>query len=369
VTGETIIGTIVDPDTGLQRVAGLSFDSGVVSSIEHVESASLGPAQGQLTLVPGFVDIQVNGAGAVDVSSASVAQLGTLCEALAKTGVTAWLPTVVTRPLDQYPAVLDRIGEVVAAQQSGAVGGAEVAGIHLEGPFLGGRPGAHRPELMVAPTVALIEKLPDLVKLVTLGAEVDGAVEATLALVERGIIVSIGHTAASVEQLEAVHQAGATLVTHLYNAMTGVHHRDEGVASWALTTDELSAAIIADGHHVGNRALSIALRCKRPDKVIAVTDTVAHLRGGMSGGGDGSPARLADGTIAGGTADMAQCFAKLVLAGASIAGAIAATSTNPAKLIGLGGRGAIRVGSRADLVGLDENHCVQAVWAAGRRLA
>jgi len=368
VADETLTGNVIDAETGLVEMVRIEVVAGVITTLTPTQDLGAQKGLPALMIVPGFIDLQVNGAGSVDVPSASVSELGRLCEALAKTGVAAWLPTVVTRPVDEYPVVLDRIHQVIAAQRAGSLEGAEIAGVHLEGPFLGDRPGAHRSELMIPPTKALIEKLPSSVKLVTLGAEVEGAIEATKALVERGIVVSIGHTAASVDQLEAVLVAGATSVTHLYNAMTGIHHRDDGVASWALTTDELTTAIIPDGHHVGQAALSIALRCKEPAKIIAVTDTVAHLRDGLHGGGEGVPARLADGTIAGGTADMALCFANLVAAGASPAGAVAATSTNPAKLIGLTGMGAVAVGNRADLVGLDDRYNVQAVWRAGRRI-
>lgn len=346
----------------------IEIDSGVIVSVTPAPDVVSREESTALTLVPGFIDLQVNGAGSVDVPTASVRDLELLCHSLELTGVAGWLPTVVTRPLDEYRDVLERIDEVMSAQLNGSVGGAEMLGVHLEGPFLGGRPGAHRRELIVAPTPALIEAMPPSVKLVTLGAETEGAVEATRALVERGVVVSIGHTAASVEQLDAVRHAGATLVTHLYNAMTGVHHRDEGVASWALTTDAMSTAIIADGHHVLQPAVSIALRCKAPNKVVAVTDTVAHQRDGLHGGGDGAPAHLADGTIAGGTAGMALCFANLVSAGASIGGAVDATSTNPARLLGLVDRGAVGEGKRADLVGLNNAYDVQAVWRAGRRV-
>ena len=326
------------------------------------------PIDDAVTLVPGFIDIQVNGAGDVDVSTASARELGELCDSLARTGVTGWLPTVVTRPLISYSQVLDRIGEVIDAQRRGQVHGAEILGVHLEGPFLGDRPGAHRRELFVSPTTDFIEQLPDWVRLVTLGPEVPGAAEATKELVERRICVAIGHTAASAEQLDAVHSAGAELVTHVFNAMTGVHHRDHGVASWALTTDTISTSIIADGHHVGQAGLEIALRCKPTDRLIAVTDSVAHNGHGLHADAEGEPARTAEGTLAGSTVAMDVCLRNLVAAGHDLDAAVAATSANPARLLGLDDRGEITVGKRGDMVALDDQLRVRGVWRSGVRL-
>ena len=326
------------------------------------------PAHGtvpDITLVPGFVDLQVNGVGSVHVADAVDDDWITIGRQLAASGVTTWLPTVTTRELDAYAPILDRIAAMVASVGDLGTAVPDIAGVHLEGPFLGERPGAH-PAHLVAPTSqSFIDRLHPIVKLMTLGAEAEGAVEATRALVDRGIRVAIGHTAASDERLDAVRRAGASLVTHLYNAMSGLHHREPGVAAWALTTDAVSVSVIADLHHVSLRALDVALRCKPPSRLIAVSDSVAHQRRGLFYGGGGRPARTADGTIAGSTVGMDGCFRHLRLAGADLVTASLATATNPARLIGLADRGTIEAGRRADLVALDPDDQVRSVWANG----
>ena len=215
--------------------------------------------------------------------------------------------------------------------------------------------------------------IPDTLRMMTIAPETEDAVALTAALVERNVTVSIGHTAATVAQLDAVHRAGATLVTHLFNAMPGLHHRDETIVGWALGNDAISTSIIADLGHVGPHALKIALRCKPHDRLIAVSDSVAHLvdgelRNGLASGGSGEPARLTNGTIAGSTSSLADCFANLIECGATLEQAVTATSTNPSQLLGATDRGVVAVGARADLVAIDSSNSVSAVWRNGRRI-
>lgn len=328
------------------------------------------PAHGpvpDVTLVPGFVDLQVNGVGAVHVADARGADWETIGRDLGSAGVTTWLPTVTTRPLDDYAAILDRIAAMRLSMATLDTPLPDIAGVHLEGPFLGERPGAHPAHLITGVDRGFVDSLSDQVVLMTLAPEAEGAVEATRALVDRGVRVAIGHTAASDERLDAVRRAGASLVTHLFNAMSGVHHREPGVAAWALTNDSIAASIIADLHHVSATALEVALRCKPATSIIAVSDSVAHQRRGLMDGGGGAPARTADGTIAGSTIAMDGCFRNLRSAGADLVAATLATATNPARLIGAADRGAIEAGRRADLVALDHEDRVVDVWLAGRR--
>ena len=318
--------------------------------------------------MPGFVDLQVNGLGAVHVADAVDDDWVIIGRDLAAAGVTTWLPTVTTRALDDYPEILSRISATRASTGDLDTPLPEIGGIHLEGPFLGERPGAHPAHHIRGVDRAFLDALPDDVALMTIGAEAEGAVEATRALVDRGVRVAIGHTAASDERLDAVRRAGASLVTHLFNAMSGVHHREPGVAAWALTNDSISTSVIGDLHHVSLRSLQIALRCKPRSRLIAVSDSVAHLRRGLHDGGGGLPARTADGTIAGSTVTMDGCFRHLRQAGADLVTAALATATNPARLIGAADRGAVEAGRRADLVALDDDDRVLDVWLAGRQL-
>ncbi len=327
------------------------------------------PAHGpvpDVTLVPGFVDLQVNGLGSVHCATAVDDEWTSIGRQLAASGVTTWLPTVTTRAIDEYDDILKRIAAMALSSVDTGHILPEIAGVHLEGPFLGERPGAHPGHLIVETSHSFIDDLHPIVSLMTLGAEAEGAVEATRSLVDRGVRVAVGHTAASDERLDSVVRAGASLVTHLYNAMSGVHHRESGVASWALTTDAVSVSVIGDLHHVSARALEIALRCKPRSRLIAVSDSVAHRRRGLVDGGGGRPARTIDGTIAGSTIGMDGCYRSLVKAGAAPVDASLATATNPARLMGLADRGSIEAGRRADVVALDPDDRVVGVWVSGQ---
>ena len=366
-TREINVERVVTP-FGLIAPAGIEITDGIISCVE--QRAGTADAM-DVTLVPGFVDLQVNGRDDVDIATASAEDILRLDGMLVRAGTTSWLPTVVTRPLDEYSARIEAVDGATCIQA--ANGTASILGLHLEGPFLGRREGAHRRDHIVGPDLDFVAGLTGTVRLMTIGPEVGGAVELAAALVERGIVVAIGHTEATTAQLEAVAGAGASLVTHLFNAMPGLHHRDETVVGWSLVKDDMSTSVIADLEHVSARALRVAVRCKPPERLVAVSDNVAHLSEGQLrpefvSGGHGDAARLSNGTIAGSTASLADCFANLVAIGVSVEHAVAATSTNPSRLIGARDRGVIAVGARADLVALDRAWHVRAVWRDGRRL-
>lgn len=308
-------------------------------------------------VAPGFVDIQVNGFDDIDVGTADGDDWDTIAHALAHTGTTAWLPTLTTRPLDDYQPAFARID---TARRRRIVG-AQIAGIHLEGPFLGRRHGAHRSRSVVPPDIEFCRALSPLVRLVTLGAETEGAIEVTRELAGRGIVVAIGHSEPSAEEVDDIVDAGARLVTHVFNAMSGVHHRDDGLALRALTDDRLLVSLIADGVHVSPRAMSLVWRARR-DGVVLVTDAIAWRRADLRI--DGAP-RLADGTIAGSTLRMDQAIRNCVALGVPLADVLMAAATRPCRLLGLDDRGEIVVGRRADLVALDAELHPTTTWVGG----
>lgn len=364
---EIVVQSAVTPD-GVVSPATIEVDNGFITAVNETSGVH---TPENVTLVPGFIDIQVNGLGGTDVASATAGELLDLDQRLAVAGTTTWFPTVVTRPLAAYVRPLEAITSAMAEQSSR--GRTSIGGAHLEGPFLGARPGAHREELIVDVDLDFLTELPEAVRLMTIAPESPGACEATTALVRAGATVSIGHTAATERQLDDMLEAGASVVTHLFNAMPGLHHRDVTVTGWALANDDVTTCVIADNAHVSKHALTIALRCKPTERLIVVSDSVAHLvdgelRPGLVGGGGGHPAVLNDGTIAGGTSTMSDCFTNLVAAGADLSQATAATSTNQSRLLGLTDRGEISVGKRADLVAIDDDLAVAAVWVAGKRL-
>ena len=317
------------------------------------------------TIVPGFVDLQVNGIDDVDVARADGADWDRLDAMLVAQGTTTWCPTLVTAPPHHYPAALARI--TAAASRTGVR--PAIAGVHLEGPFLGGAPGAHTRSLVQPVDLSWLATLPPIVRLVTIGAEPEHALEAIRALATSGVLVSVGHSTASIEQVTAAIDAGARLVTHLFNGMNAMHHRAPGVPGAALTDDRVAVSLIADGVHVHPAVLRLAFAAKPASLVVLVTDAVAW-RSGTAGPVriaivDGAP-RLTDGTLAGSAATMDECIRQVVRAsGVTLDRAVLAASTNPARLLGLHDRGALEVGRRGDLVELDDELRVRGTWIGG----
>ncbi len=319
--------------------------SGLITSIE--------PARARVpdrVIAPGFVDLQVNGVDDVDCARADGTDWDRLDLLLAGQGVTTWCPTLVTMPLRHYDAPLDRIR---AAMHRAPWGRPSIAGVHLEGPFLGGAPGAHPRDRIVAIDLAWLRSLPDHVAVVTLGAEQPLAVEATRLLRHRGVLVSVGHSTATHDEVLAVADAGAKMATHLFNAMSGLHHREPGVAASVLGHPSMCASLIADGVHVHPRMLALAATLLGPHRTVLVTDAVAWRAGTAGSIGmamrDGAP-RLPDGTLAGSALTMDAAVRCCVAAGLSHEHALRAAATVPARLLGLGDRGCLEPGRRADLV-------------------
>lgn len=312
------------------------------------------PGDGSL-LAPGFVDLQVNGVDDIDASRAAGDDWLRLAGCLAATGVTGWLPTMVSRPLDAYAGALGRI----EAARRAPTGGALVLGAHLEGPFLGASAGAHDACAIVAVDLDWLAGLPDVVRLVTLAPEQPRAAEAIRALADRGVVVSLGHTGADAGTAEAAVDAGARMATHLFNAMGPLHQREPGLAGVTLVDDRVVAGVIADLVHVHPLLVGLAFRAKGARRVALVTDAVAWRAGHLADAPvalvDGAP-RLADGTLAGSALTMDAAIRNVVdAAGVPLGDALIAASTTPATLLGDTDRGRIEVGRRADLVVLDRD--------------
>jgi N-acetylglucosamine-6-phosphate deacetylase len=322
-----------------------------------VEPVDLAP---DTVLAPGFVDLQVNGVDDVDVAApdADWSRIEALQHAA---GVTTWCPTLVTAPLDDMRARTERVPPRPS-----------IAGVHLEGPFLGGRPGAHPRDLLRPIDFDFLRHLPPSVRIVTIAPELDGAVGATKLLVDRGITVSLGHSSATLEQVGACIEAGARMVTHLFNGMEPLHHREPGVVGAALTDDRVVAGLIADLVHVHPTAIAVAFRAK-PERIALVTDAVAWRAmriGRIQIEHDGSAPRLPDGTLAGSSLTMDRAIRNVVHeADVPLDVALRAASTVPAALIGFDDRGVIEPGRRADLVALDpDSLAVTAAWAGGTQV-
>lgn len=312
-------------------------------SITNVSDIKDDEAEFDALLVPGFIDLQVNGFGQFNVASADAAQWAQVDQHLLSTGVTSWCPTLVSAPLEKIDSAMAVIKSQIQIREAlSSVARTSILGAHLEGPFLGGAIGAHNKHSVVEIDLKWISELPGCVALMTLGAEQREAVAAIGLLRKMGITASIGHTRASEQQFLAAKRAGAEMVTHLFNAMSGVHHRDQNVALDVLTDDDIYASIIIDLEHVSARAVRLAFLAK-PNRMIMVSDSVAS-------GSDRAP-RTPDGTLAGSVLTMDLAVRNAVFQCAiPLAQAIASATHHPARVLGLKDRGEILNGMRADLV-------------------
>ena len=335
-------------------------------------------------ILPGFIDLQVNGSHGIDVMSAPPDSLLNLARRLAREGTTAFLPTAVTSPLEKIARVHRNIASAIETSSHDSADTAPdyaaILGMHLEGPFISPlRLGAH-PPLNLDPrgealdTVLAMDKL----RLITLAPELPGALDATMRLTARNVIVSIGHTNATLDEANAGIAAGARMFTHVFNAMRPLNHRDPGVIAAALAPSRAFAAIIPDGVHVHPSILNLAYRARGRDGVILVTDKVV-LAGTANSGGvtvgrapatirDGA-VRLADGTLAGSIISMLAGVRMMVEnTDATIADAAVMAATNPAILLGAADRGRLQLKARADLIVLSPTLELKSVFIAGHEI-
>jgi N-acetylglucosamine-6-phosphate deacetylase len=366
-----LVGRLVLED----RVASgrLELVNDLISGIELDEgTAAAGPL-----ICPGFVDIHVHGHGGHD-AMADGAALDGMARALAAHGVTSFLPTAVTAPLDE----LTRFAERVRGWQSRASSeGAQPLGFNLEGPFLApARRGAHDPANLLAPAdvaPARLEPLLEGLRLLTLAPELPGAIELIGWLSGRRVAVSLGHSDATLEQAEAGFAAGARSATHLFNAMSGINHRTPGLAAAALANDDTYVELIADDHHVHPTLWSLVRRAKPAQRLMLVSDAIALAGTGAARGRIGSLEVEVQGTrvtlagtttLAGSVLSLDVALRNLVRAGAPLPYAVNAASRNPLALLGVTDRGRLAAGQRADLVELDDDLRVRRVMIGGRWL-
>ncbi|KRF12476.1 N-acetylglucosamine 6-phosphate deacetylase [Nocardioides sp. Soil797] len=289
-------------------------------------------------------------------------------------GVTAFLPTVIT----SAPAARDRALRTLAEGPPDGWVGAEPLGLHFEGPMISPhRLGAHPEQWLRPPARDLVAdwSLDAGVTMVTIAPELPGALDVIATLVERGIVVAVGHTEASAAQVHAAADRGATHATHLGNAMASLAGRDPGPVGATLADDRLTAGVIADGHHLHPDTLAVFRRALGPDRMLAVTDCTAAL--GLPDGaarlGDQhvqvreGTVRLEDGTLAGSAADLPQCLRVLRSdAGLALPAAVATCTSVAASVIGDPARGRIAAGARGDLTLVDDDLAVVATVVAGR---
>jgi len=314
----------------------------------HVAEVGVSPAGRDGTAVPGFVDLQVNGFAGVDLLHAEPEAVQQVARELARHGVTAFQPTLITAP----PQELERALRTVAAS---AGPGPRILGAHLEGPFLSPAwPGAHPPEHLRPPDPRLVERLlaAGPVHMVTLAPELDGGLDLVRALTASGVVVSIGHTDADASTAHAAFDAGARALTHVHNAHRRFAHRDPGPAGVALTRDDATVMAIVDGVHLAPETARLAHLAAR-DRLCLVSDLVA------------GPSRDGDGRLRGSDVPLDGAVRELRRLGASLVEASHAASRAPALLIRRPDLGTIEPGAPADIAILDDDGAVLRTLVAG----
>jgi N-acetylglucosamine-6-phosphate deacetylase len=288
-------------------------------------------------VIPGLIDIHVNGCYGIDFGSASIEELLEAARRLARIGVTSFMPTIISRPQAETLAALDRVNAARDLQREGA----RILGAHLEGPMIT-RAGAHPKRHLREHTRAEWTRA----RMITLAPEFPGAM-GVIRAASRGRLVAIGHSDADAATALRAVDAGARLVGHLFNAMRGFHHRDESIVNVALTDARLACELIYDGEHVSRSAARVAAACQG-DRLIRVSDATA------------GPHRTARGRLAGSATLLPEALERAVRDFGDRA--IEWATRNPARLLGL------RAGLAADLIAVDERFNATAVWVGGLRV-
>ena len=329
------------------------------------------------TVVPGFIDVHVHGGGGASFDTGTPEAAATVVRAHLMHGTTTMVASLVT---DAPERLLTQVGELGALVDDGLL-----AGLHLEGPWLSPRhAGAHEPGLLTQPTPGQVDDLVGAargqLRMVTLAPELDGGLDAVRRLVTAGVTVALGHTDATYDVARAALDAGATVGTHLFNAMRQLHHREPGPVAALLEHPDTYVELIADGVHLHPAVLRLAALAK-PHLAVLVTDAMAAAALPAEGGDyqlgpmtvqvREGVARLADtGAIAGSTLTMAVAVKYAVrVAGLPIEEVVRAATASPAAMLGLERVGALRPGFHADLVVLDEELDVSRVMRQGRWVA
>jgi N-acetylglucosamine-6-phosphate deacetylase len=337
-----------------------------------------------MTVVPGFVDLHMHGAGGCDVMQGKPAPLDTVAATVARFGTTSFLATTVTASAIETRDSVEGIAHFILKQTAFPPRDliAEILGIHFEGPFISNaRRGVHPAKWIQPPSTELLTKMLHDARgtgiLLTLAPELPGALDLIRMARETGLVVSLGHTDASFEQAQAAIAAGATHAAHVFNAMRPFSHRGTGVIGAVMTSPAVSAELIADGVHVDDAAIRMLVGLKTPDRVILVSDGTS-----ATGMPDGEyelgkfkvkvvrgVCRNAEGKLAGSTLTLDRSLRHMVSLGVPLQSVVQMLTANPARQIGLGAKkGILAPGADADLVFLDDKLELAGVMTRGAGL-
>ncbi len=360
-----ILGAKIVLPHSIEEGMALLFDENIIGIVPESEipaEAEIIRADG-LYAAPGLVDVHIHGYLGEDASDGKADGIRTMAEGVMKNGVTTFLPTTMTVSMQEIETALEVVRSLQA--ESRTWNGAYLAGVHAEGPFINeSKKGAQAGEHIKAPDADWVLKNQDIIRLCTVAPEVDGGMDAIKKITANSCVrVSVGHTDASFEQAMEAFGAGATHVTHLFNAQTGLHHRKPGVVGAGLSAD-VYTELIADTFHVHSGLFPLIAGCKG-DKLVLITDCTRA--GGMpdgeySLGGQktivkGIQCLLEDGTIAGSVLKLNHAVKNVMEhTDLPLYQIVAAASLNPARAIGIDGtKGSLETGKDADIILADAN--------------
>jgi N-acetylglucosamine-6-phosphate deacetylase len=329
-------------------------------------------------ILPGFIDTHVHGGGGGDTMDGSEG-IRTLAKFHLQHGTTTLYPTTITNPWENILKALQGAKEIIQEKANDLP---DIPGVHLEGPFISAKRLGAQPPFTVEPTTERLEQLLafDVIRLVTLAPEISGALEAAREFVKANVRISVGHSAASYEQVQTLSQLvregkGTLGFTHLYNAMGGLSGREPGVVGAAFSDEESFAELIFDTHHVHAGSFLSALNAK-PNHLFLITDCIRAggvAEGETELGGQkvtvtNGKATLSDGTLAGSVLTLDTALQNALELGLSLEKLSQLLSSTPARYMGLADRGTLESGKRADIVVLDRELKVLEVYVAGKKL-
>ncbi|MBP1996565.1 N-acetylglucosamine-6-phosphate deacetylase [Paenibacillus eucommiae] len=334
--------------------------------LSEQEDAEWIDGQGQL-LIPGMVDVHIHGANGFDMMDGTEESVQAVSRACSTTGCTSFLATSVSSTIEDLIKMIHSVKRVVGKEE-----GARIAGIHLEGPYLNPkRKGMQNEAYLRHPDMEemkfIVQEAGSLIKMVTLAPELPNGMELLAYLREQGIIVALAHSDATYEEAKLAFESGARHVTHCFNGMRSIHHRDPGLIAAALEESHVSLQAIVDGVHLHPAIVRLMHRLKGPHGMVLITDALQAMGLGdgeyVFGGHDVTVsegiARLKDGTLASSTVTMNEALRLTTTFGISLADAVTMAASTPAALLGLHQAGRIEVGCDADLVLLNNEFQVQ----------
>jgi N-acetylglucosamine-6-phosphate deacetylase len=355
------------------------IENGKISQIGQIDS-SVGcdktlDAQGRI-VAPGFIDVHIQGAGGADILDATPEALKAVSQTCARFGTTSFLATTVFKPNQE-----NRHLALAAQYTNQDLGGANLLGIHLEGPFVSPQKrGMILPECLCPPSLEMLEKIQQItngqLRMMTIAPELPDNLKIIEHLIDSNIIASFGHSAATYEQTLEGFNAGISHATHLFNAMPSIHHRSPGPLVAVFETENVTAQLITDGVHIHRSMVRLAFQLLGPNRIIPITDGMQalgladgkYIYNGIEYESKNGTARYKDGTLIGTALGLSQLLAKLMtFTDCPLDVAIKTVTENPAKLLGLQDKkGTIAPGMDADLILLDDDNSVHTTIVAGK---